>query len=158
MVTRGSTIPADLQLAFLADRMVNSLASQREFSDADKEVFKKAKALLDDALDGSEVVKTGQLHMRAAEHLGAYGLTLHAYASLAQSQRRSEKEDIQQVLRTFRQELDDLASGISKPVDRINTLKEFFTFMRDIGLQNDKVAFDEVSIGNRGSHGIAYYR
>jgi len=157
MATRGSTISADLQLAFLADHTVNSLASQREFSDADKEVFKKAKALLDDALHGSEVVKTGQLHMRATEHLGAYGLTLHAYASLAQSQKSREKEDIQQVLRTFRQELDDLASGISKPVDKINTLKEFFTFMRDIGLRNDMVAFDEVRIGNRGSHGIAYY-
>jgi len=158
MVMRGSTIPSDLQLAFLADRVVNSLASQQGFLDTDKEVFKKAKVLLDDALNGSEVVKTGQLHVRAVEHLGAYGLTLHAYASLAQSHKRSEKEDIQQVLKTFRQELDDLVSGIPKPVDRIGILKEFFTFVRDISLRNDMIAFDEVRIGNRSSHGIAYYR
>lgn len=156
MVTSESTIPSDLQLAFLADRVVNSLASQREFTDADKEIFRKARELLHDALGGSEVVRTGQLHVRAAEQLGVYGLTLHAYASLAHNRKKIQKDDIQQVINAFRQDLEELASGTTKTADSIGILKEFFSYMRDISLQNDVTAFDEVSIGNRGSYGIIY--
>lgn len=151
-------ISSDLQLAFLADRVANSLSSRASFSERDKEVLKKAKLLLDDALHGSEVLETGQLQARAAEQLGAYNLTVHAYAALAQSHKMSQKDDIQEVIKTFQEDLSDFIAGAVANRDKINLLHEFFSYVRDICLRHDVIAFDEVSIGNRGSHGVIYYR
>lgn len=158
MYARQYIISSGSQLAFLSDRVVNSLSGQRQFSEKDKQVFEKAKLLLDSALDGSEILRTGQLQARAVEQLSAYGLTVHAYAALAQNRKTSQKEDLQQVIRAFLEDLGDLVAGTVKDTDRIEMLREFFAFMRDISLRSDMLAFDKVSIQRRGSYGIICYR
>ena len=145
--TREHVISPHLQLSFLSDRVVNLLSGECPFSYRDKQVFEKAMRLLDSALDGSEIVRTGRLKAGATTHLGVYGVTVHTYAALAQNRKMSQREDLQQVIKSFRQDLDDLAQGTAKDKDRIQIVKEFFTLMRDISLRSDRLTFDKVKIG-----------
>jgi|WetSurMetagenome_2_1015567.scaffolds.fasta_scaffold26295_3 hypothetical protein len=147
MPIRESLMKPDIELAFLADRVINSLSSNEGYSENDRIVFKKAKDLFSKAIDGQEVLATGQLRAKALELLGAYNMTLNAYAALAESRRASQKEDIKSVINELRNDMDDLASGIGKQSTRIETIREFFSFIKDISARSNLETFDKVKIG-----------
>ncbi len=154
MSMNKNTVSSCTQLAFIADRVVNSLDSKKGYSDTDRWVFKQAKKLLDDVLTGREVMNTGKLQARAVELLGAYGIALNAYAALAASKKATQKEDIQKVMSAFREDLDELSSGADNEGRNLNVIRDFFSFVRDISLKSDENTFDRVNIGTNFSYGI----
>lgn len=153
MPVNETTISGETQLAFLADRVFNSLSKGTSFSGNDRIVFRQAIKLLDDALNGHQVLVTGQLQRRAVESLGAYGMTLNAYATLAQRTKATRKEDIRKVISDLRQEMDDLASGVAKSDPDIARIREFFRLMREISLSRNADRFDTVTIGLKFCYG-----
>lgn len=135
------------ELATIANRVVNCLSRLDEIQPNERtDIFRKAIEFIAMADRGDEIMKTGKLRANASDSLRNYGWLTRAFILSSNRHRTTETEDFSDALRELHNTVSCLEEGKPVPKEKIDEVKELFSFLRKIALAIDTLPTDEITI------------
>ncbi len=135
------------ELATIANRVVNCLSRLEEAQPSERtDIFQKAIGFIDMADRGDDIMKTGKLRANASDSLRNYGWLTRAFILSSNRHRTTETKDFSDDLKELNNTVSRLGEGKPVPREKIDEVKELFTFLRKIALAVDTLPTDEITI------------
>ncbi|MBI4186657.1 MAG: hypothetical protein HY530_04010 [Chloroflexi bacterium] len=147
VVSVGSRAIGPAELATIANRVVNCISRLEEAKPNERTaIFKKAIEFIDIADRGAEIMETGRLRANASDSLRSYGWFTRALTLSAGKHRTEKTEDFSDYLKELHKTVSSLGEGKSVPKEKIDEVKELFTFLRKIALAVDTLPTDKITV------------
>jgi len=147
VVSVRSHVIGPAELATIANRVVNCLSRLGDAQPNERtDIFRKAIDFIGTVDHGDEIMRTGKLRANASDSLRNYGWLTRAL-TLSSSKRRAENtEDFSAYLKELRNTVSSLGEGKLVPEEKIDEVKELFTFLRKIALAIDTLPTDKITV------------